>query len=67
MARPLRIEFADAVYHVTSRGNGRKKIFLDEQDNRKFLELFGKTLERFNWICHSFCLMVIISRTKRTA
>jgi putative transposase len=58
MARPLRIEFADAVYHVTSRGNGRQKIFLDKQDNRKFLELFGKTLERFNWICHAYCLMV---------
>jgi putative transposase len=58
MARPLRIEFAGAVYHVTSRGNGRQKIFLDEQDNRKFLKLFGKTLERFNWICHAFCLMV---------
>jgi putative transposase len=58
MARPLRIEFTDAVYHVTSRGNGRQKIFLDEQDNHKFLELFGKTLERFNWICHAYCLMV---------
>lgn len=58
MARPLRIEFADAVYHVTSRGNGRQKIFLNEQDNRKFLELFGKTVERFNWICHAYCLMV---------
>ena len=58
MARPLRIEFPGAVYHITSRGNGRQKIFLDDQDNRKFLELFGKTLERFNWICHAFCLMV---------
>jgi putative transposase len=58
MARPLRIEFADAVYHVTSRGNGRQKIFLDDQDNLKFLELFGKTLVRFNWVCHAFCLMV---------
>jgi len=48
MARPLRIEFADAVYHVTSRGNGRQKIFLDDQDNHKFLEHFGKTVERFN-------------------
>ena len=58
MARPLRIEFSDAVYHVTSRGNGRQNIFLDRQDNRNFLELFGKTLERFNWTCHAFCLMV---------
>jgi REP element-mobilizing transposase RayT len=58
MARPLRVEFAGAVYHVTSRGNGRQKIFLDDQDNRKFLELLGKTIERFHWICHAFCLMV---------
>lgn len=58
MARPLRIEFAGAVYHVTSRGNGRQKIFLDDQDNHKFLELLGKTIEHFHWICHAFCLMV---------
>ncbi len=57
MARPLRVEFSDALYHVTSRGNGRQKIFLSEQDNREFLELFGKTLKHFNWICHAFCLM----------
>ena len=54
----MRIEFPGAVYHVTSRGNGRQKIFLDDQDNHKFLELLGKTLERFNWICHAYCLMV---------
>ena len=58
MARPLRIEFAGAVYHVTSRGNGRQRIFLDDQDNRKFVELLGKTIERSHWTCHAFCLMV---------
>ena len=58
MARPLRIEFAGAVYHVTSRGNGRQRISLDDQDNRKFLELLGKTIERSHWTCHAFCLMV---------
>lgn len=58
MARPLRIEFAGAVYHVTSRGNGRQQIFLDDEDNRKFLETLGKTLDRFHWLCHAFCLMV---------
>ena len=57
MTRPLRIEYPDAVYHITSRGNGRQDIFHDEQDYRKFLELLGKTLSRFNWICHAFCLM----------
>ena len=58
MARPLRIEFAGAVYHVTSRGNGRQKIFVDDRDNTTFLELLGKTVERFHWTCHAFCLMV---------
>jgi len=58
MARPLRIEFAGAIYHVTSRGNGRQRIFLDDRDNRLFLELLGNTLERFQWVCHAYCLMV---------
>lgn len=58
MARPLRVEFVNALYHVTSRGNGRQKIFHDDQDNRKFLELLGRTVERCRWICHAFCLMV---------
>jgi REP element-mobilizing transposase RayT len=44
--------------HITSRGNGRQAIFLDDQDNRKFLELLGRTVERYCWICHAFCLMV---------
>jgi REP element-mobilizing transposase RayT len=58
MARPLRIEFPGAVYHITSRGNGRQRIFQDDVDNRKFLELLGKTIERFHWACHAYCLMV---------
>lgn len=58
MARPLRVEFANALYHVTSRGNGRQNIFHDDRDNRKFLELLGRTVERYRWICHAFCLMV---------
>jgi len=58
VARPLRIEFPGAVYHVTSRGNGRQEIFLDDQDNSAFLSLLGKTVEHFHWTCHAFCLMV---------
>jgi len=37
MARPLRIEYAGAHYHVTSRGNERKAIFRDDTDREKFL------------------------------
>jgi REP element-mobilizing transposase RayT len=57
MARPLRIEYPGALYHVTSRGNARAKIFLDDHDYRKFLDVLGSAVKRFNWICHAYCLM----------
>jgi REP-associated tyrosine transposase len=59
MARPLRIEFAGALYHVTARGNNREAIFLgaDEADREAFLEILGAICERFNWVCHAYCLM----------
>jgi putative transposase len=57
MARPLRIEYPGAVYHVTARGNGRQRIYGDDADFRSFLELMGKLTERYNWLCHAYCLM----------
>lgn len=57
MARPLRIEFAGALYHITSRGNERKSIYFDDQDREEFLELFDRVCKRFGWICHAYCLM----------
>jgi len=57
MARPLRIEFPSAVYHVTSRGNARHDIVTDEQDRRTFLTLLAHVIERFGWLCHAYCLM----------
>lgn len=57
MARPLRIEFPGAVYHITSRGNARGRIFHNEQDNRKFLEILGTTVDRYSWLCYAYCLM----------
>jgi len=50
MARPLRIEFAGAVYHVTSRGNGYQAIFLTEEDNESFLWVLGQTVQRMGWL-----------------
>ena len=47
MARPLRIEYADALYHVTSRGNAGDDIFLDDYDRRRFLDVLGRVCERF--------------------
>ena len=57
MARPLRIELAGGLYHVTSRGDRREDIFLDDADRLVWLELFGQVCQRFNWICHAWCLM----------
>jgi putative transposase len=57
MARPLRLEFAGALYHVTARGNARQKIHLDEQDRALFLDLLGKEIEQQCWVCYAYCLM----------
>ena len=57
MARPLRIEFAGALHHVTARGNRRQDIYLDEPDRRAFLDVLANVVERFGWRCHAYCLM----------
>lgn len=57
MSRPLRIEYAGAIYHVTSRGDRRENIFHDDLDRVAWLEVFAQVCSRFNWRCHAWCLM----------
>jgi REP element-mobilizing transposase RayT len=57
MARPLRIEFPGALYHVTSRGDGREDIYRGDGDRQMFLSLLADVCERFNWWGHAYCLM----------
>ncbi|WP_218951029.1 transposase [Desulfoluna butyratoxydans] len=57
MARPLRITFPGAFYHVTSRGNERKNIYKSKRDRQKFLEYLGEAHERYGAIIHAYCLM----------
>lgn len=57
MARPLRIEFEGALYHVTSRGNAGQDIFSGDVDRRLFLAFLARAVERYRWICHAYCLM----------
>ena len=57
MARPLRIEYAGALYHVTSRGDGQEAVFLNDGDRRMFLTVVDEVCERFNWAVHAYCLM----------
>ncbi len=47
MARPLRIEFAGAIYHVMSRGNARQDIVLDDVDREKRLDWLRRTVETY--------------------
>jgi REP element-mobilizing transposase RayT len=57
MSRPLRIQYAGAVYHITSRGNARKAIFKDDRDRKVFLNIVEEVKDRYHWLCHAYCLM----------
>ena len=57
MARAIRVEFENAVYHVTARGNERKAIYRDDRDRERFLETLEETVNRFGIIIHTYCLM----------
>jgi REP element-mobilizing transposase RayT len=57
MARPVRVEFAGAVYHVTARGNERRAIFRDDRDRERFLATVAEMVERFGLRVMAYCLM----------
>lgn len=57
MARALRIEYEGAVYHVTVRGNERRKIFFSKRDYEKFKEYLGEAKEKYRFLLHAYVLM----------
>ena len=57
MARPLRLEFAGALYHITSRGNEGRPIFRDDRDREMFLTFLGQAVLRFGWSLTAYVLM----------
>jgi len=57
VARPLRIEYAGALYHLTARGNAQQKIYLHDDDREDFLKILQNACDRYHWICHAYCLM----------
>ena len=57
MARPLRIEYPGAFYHVTSRGNEQKDIFKSDIDREKFLSYLVSAGEKYGAEIHAYCLM----------
>ena len=58
MARPIRVEFPDAVYHVTARGNERQPIVREDPDRERFLETLEQMVQRFGVAIHAYCLML---------
>ena len=57
MARPLRLEFPGAMYHVTSRGDRREPIYCDDADRVAQLQVVGAAMDRFEAKVLAYCLM----------
>ncbi|MCD6571407.1 MAG: transposase, partial [Deltaproteobacteria bacterium] len=57
MSRPLRIEYAGALYHITARGNDGNPIYKQEGDYQKFLEILSELSQRYHAIIHGYVLM----------
>jgi REP element-mobilizing transposase RayT len=57
MARPLRIEFPNELYHITSRGDRREAIYRDDEDRRQWLNILSQVCDCFNWVIHGYCQM----------
>ncbi|MDX8404694.1 MAG: transposase [Mariprofundus sp.] len=57
MARPLRLEYPGAVYHITSRGNAQADIFLTDSDRLLFMQMLKEEIEQQQWHCYAYCLM----------
>ena len=57
MVRPLRVQYPNALYHVTARGNERRAIFSNDSDREIFLRILADVVETNNLVCHAYCLM----------
>jgi len=57
MARPLRLEYEGALYHLTTRGSERSAIFRGDRDRERFLEILGGIAGEERWALHGYCLM----------
>jgi putative transposase len=56
MSRPLQLEFERVIYHITSRGNCKSRIYFQD-DFELFLQVLADVCERYNWVVHAYCLM----------
>jgi putative transposase len=57
MARPLRLSFENAVYHVMARGNRKDAIFFSRRDQDVFVEKMNETFSKYSFVCYAYCLV----------
>jgi putative transposase len=57
MARPYRLQGEGYLYHITSRGDDRKRVYVSQYDYEKFLEYLLKAKEKYNFFIYAYCLM----------
>jgi REP element-mobilizing transposase RayT len=57
MARPIRIEYPGAIYHVICRGNNRQGIYRDDEDRRRYLEKLSYYCQDKKVDLLAYCLM----------
>jgi putative transposase len=57
IARPLRLSFENAVYHITARGNRGENIFYNDDDRKIFLDKIKDTCLKYSFVCFAYCLM----------
>ncbi len=55
MSRPLRVEYAGAIYHVMCRGNARQRIFRDEADHQRLVDGLAQTVTGSTGSCSASC------------
>ena len=57
MARKLRVQYAEAIYHVMNQGERREAIFEDDADREKFIETLGEACGKIGWQVQAYCLI----------
>lgn len=57
IGRTPRIQFAGALYHVTTRGNAKQRVCLDDWDFAWLVAQIGEAVTRYGWVCHSYCVL----------
>ena len=69
MARRLRIQYQDAIYHVMARGNGRQEIVADDSDRERLVACLERTVRRSGWLLYAFVVLTnhlhLVLRTPR--